>query len=74
MPKPETFIGLEVTLLANTEKAVKVATADGEEVWFPYSQLDEESIPEMFEGEELRKGAGVRISVTEWIAKQKGLV
>jgi len=71
--KAESFIPFEVTLLTASERAVKVRLPDEEEVWFPFSQIDEESIPDMFGGDELRSGAEVKISVTEWIAKQKGL-
>lgn len=74
MPRPERYIGLNVIPLAHTEKAVKVSLPDDEEVWFPFSQIDEESIPDLFDQGELRKGAEIRISVTEWICKQKGII
>lgn len=48
-----------------TEKAILIEH-DGEEVWLPISQVSE--------GEKYEEGdEDVTISITEWIAKQKGL-
>lgn len=53
-------------ILKATDSAFLLLLESGEEVWIPHSQMDD---PESYdEGDE-----DVTISVTEWIAKQKGL-
>ena len=55
----------DCTVKRATEKALLVEY-DGREFWLPRSQVSE--------GEKYEEGdAGVTISVTEWVAKQKGL-
>lgn len=55
----------ECDIVAVTENAIRVLY-DGDWFWFPKSQVAD---PESYEpGEE-----GVTVSVTEWIAEQKGI-
>jgi hypothetical protein len=54
-------------IVRETDKALLVRLEDGEEVWLPLSQISE---PDSYrEGDE-----NGTISVTEWIAEQKGLL
>lgn len=54
-------------IVAETEKALLVRLEDGQEVWLPLSQISD--------ADDYRQGdEDGTISVTEWIAKQKGLV
>ncbi len=55
------------TVLRVTEKALLVEYSDSE-FWLPLSQIDPESRDQYEEGDE-----DVTVSVTEWLAKQKGL-
>jgi len=55
---------LDCTRERETDNAVLVTTDDGDEIWFPLSQVDS-----MHFGQ---NGAGY-IVVTDWIARQKGL-
>jgi len=61
------WVNVEVeSIVAATEKAIYVRTPDGEEVWLPRSQLSE--------GEKYQKGwTELTLSVTEFIAREKGL-
>jgi hypothetical protein len=55
----------ECSVKAVTERAILVEY-EGEELWFPLSQVSE--------GDQYENGdEGVTISVTEWIADQKGI-
>lgn len=58
----------DVTCKKATEKAL-LCDIDGEEVWIPLSQVHDDS--EVFDD---AKNAMGKLVVTEWIAKQKGLV
>jgi len=49
-----------------TEKAVLVRLPDGQQVWFPQSQIDDAS-------EVWREGDEGTLVVSEWIAEQKEL-
>ena len=71
MPRMEEVFTCEGKILAGTAKAILFEIA-GEECWIPYSQL--EGAEDYFEGETLRKGANVEVTMTAWIAKQKGLI
>lgn len=72
MPKPEIIHYEEAKLLNNTEKALLIEI-DGEEVWLPFSQIHD--FTDFFDEEErLRKGVTLRVGMTEWIAKAKGLI
>ncbi len=51
-----------------TDKAMLVVLEDGEELWLPLSQIDPESVDQYEVGDE-----DVTISITEWLAKQKGI-
>lgn len=51
-----------------TNKAVLFAIDNGEETWFPLSQVAPSTARDIEEGEELTE-----FLVTEWIAEQKGL-
>lgn len=55
--------------LVETEKALLVRFEDGRKEWIPKGQIDDDS--EVFDATEHKAGCLV---VTEWIAKQKGLV
>lgn len=56
----------DCTVRGETDKALLIAY-NGEEYWVPRSQIADE-------GENLNKGdKGVTISITEWIAQQKGI-
>ncbi len=56
-----------VVCLRETEQALLCRLDTGEEVWFPKSQVDDDS--EVYEED----GRG-KLVVTAWIATQKGLV
>lgn len=60
---PDTFV------VAVTAKAL-LCRIDGEEIWFPRSQITDDS--ELWE--EKHKGQKGKLVVTFWIANQKGLV
>ena len=54
-------------IVAETEKAFRVRLEDGEEVWLPFSQIaDAENYSE--------GDTDCTISVSEWLAKEKGLL
>lgn len=61
------FEGAEA--IGETEMALKVRLDDGREIWFPKSQIDDDS--EVFDADGNSTGTLV---VSEWIALQKGLV
>lgn len=54
------------TIVRATDQALLVRLEDGDEVWLPLTQVAD---PEDYQ---VGDGPGT-ISVTEWIAKQKGL-
>jgi len=56
----------DVKAIAETEVAL-LCEVDGEEVWLPKSQVQDES-------EVWQKGDEGTLVVSEWIAKQKGLL
>jgi hypothetical protein len=56
----------DVEALKETKDAL-LCTIDGDEVWIPKSQIDDDS-------EVYAEGHSGQLVVTEWIAKQKGLV
>lgn len=60
-----TFEGCEA--VAETIKGLLVAMSDGAQVWWPKSQIHEDS-------EVYKMGTDGKLVVTEWIAEQKGLV
>lgn len=61
------YVHLEdCNVLVVTPKAVLIEVAD-EKHWFPVSQLADGEDHNLEEGDK-----GITISVTEWIAKQKG--
>lgn len=55
-----------VTVARETESALLV-NIEGEEIWIPKSQIDDDS-------EVYKKDTSGTLVITEWIAKQKGLV
>jgi hypothetical protein len=57
---------LDVTVLKETPAAL-LCEIDGDEVWIPQSQIDDDS--EVYE-----KGHRGTLIVSQWIAEQKGLV
>ena len=57
----------KVTALAETTAAVLCEMGDGQQVWFPKTQIDDDS--EVFE-----KGHDGKLVVSQWIAEQKNLV
>jgi len=61
------WIHLDVVEIAReTDKAFKLVLEDGEEVWIPKGQISD---PEDYkEGDR-----NCSISITEWIAEQKGI-
>jgi hypothetical protein len=60
------WVHLDVDLVvAETENAL-LLEIDGDQHWIPRSQIDG---PDKYE----KGDKGVTVSVTEWIAKQKGL-
>lgn len=64
------FVVGHVTVKATTGSALLV-DVDGEDIWFPWSQIHENS--ELYEGAAERGDEG-ELVVTEWVAKQKGLL
>ncbi len=61
-------VEIEVEVLRETDKALLVRTAEGDEVWIPQSQIDDDS-----EVYSVKSSPGT-MTVTLWIATQKGLV
>jgi hypothetical protein len=57
----------DCTVLRETEKAILVEMEDGEEIWFPQSQISANS-------ELWRAGQSGALVVSKWIAIQKELV
>ena len=57
-----------VTCIAATPKAI-LCIIDEDEVWIPQSQVHEDS--EVFDNEDHSEG---KLVITEWIAKEKGLL
>lgn len=57
---------IDVTIIAETEKAVLCDFGSGIEYWIPQSHVDDES-------EIWHKGDEGVLVVSEWIAEQKGL-
>jgi hypothetical protein len=55
-----------VTVSKETEAALLV-NIEGEEMWIPKSQIDDDS-------EVYKKDTEGTLVITEWIAKQKGLI
>lgn len=60
------WVHLDVELVKRETDGAFLCVIDGDEVWLPKSQIDDPG--RLAEGDE-----GVTVSVTEWIAKQKGL-
>lgn len=60
---------IEVEVIRVSRAALLVATDDGEEYWIPFSQISDES--EI--GEESEIGDDGTITISEWIAIEKGL-
>lgn len=64
MPK---YIELEdIEILDETEKAVKILMEDGEEVWIPWSVVEDNN-------EGFKEGYIGSISISEWWADKEGL-
>lgn len=64
MPQAEEIFSIEGTVKHHSMKAVLVEI-HGEDIWLPRSQLiDDVDLP---------KSGPARISMTAWIAKEKGL-
>lgn len=56
----------DVTVLKATDKAL-LCEIDGEQVWIPKGQIDDDS-------EVFQEGQDGQLVISEWIAKEKGLV
>ena len=59
---------IHVKLKAKSKAAILVEDEDGEEVWIPNSQIDDDS--EIWEDSE--KGEEGKLVISEWLATQKG--
>lgn len=59
-------VEFEAFCKAESDKAI-LCVIDGEEVWIPLSQVDDDS-------EVYSKGDEGSLIITEWIAEQKGLI
>ena len=59
---------IHVTLKAKTANAILVEDPDGEEVWIPNSQIDDDS--EIWG--ESDKGEEGKLVISEWLATKKG--
>jgi hypothetical protein len=59
---------IPVTLKRKTDAAILVEDEDGEEVWIPISQLDDET--EILEDSEI--GEEGKLVIPEWLATKKG--
>lgn len=66
MRDDELYVVVEGTFEAQTDSAVLLRQGD-DEFWFPKSQMLDPS-----EAHEFGRGTAVAITVTEWIAEQKG--
>ena len=61
------YVHLDVDeILKETAKAFLVLLPDGEEVWLPFSQVADHEAYAVGD-------TGVTISITEWLAREKGL-
>ena len=60
--------GIPVTLKRKTDAALLVEDEDGEEVWIPSSQLDDDT--EIWEDSEI--GEEGKLVIPEWLATKKG--
>lgn len=56
----------DIEVISDSEKAILV-NVDGMDCWIPKSQIDDDS--EVYE-----KGTFGKLVISEWIAKEKGLV
>lgn len=59
---------IHVTLKAKSKAAIFVEDEDGNEVWIPNSQIDDDS--EIWEDSE--KGEEGKLVISEWLATKKG--
>ena len=59
---------IQVTLKAKSKAAILVEDEDGEEVWIPNSQIDDDS--EIWEDSELKEEG--KLVISEWLATKKG--
>jgi len=59
---------IPVTLKRKTDAAILVEDEDGEEVWIPISQLDDDT--EIWEDSEI--GEEGKLVIPEWLATKKG--
>jgi len=55
-------------ILRETDKAILFEHESGEQVWLPLSQIED------FEDADWQQRQPTSIEVTDWIARQKGLV
>lgn len=69
MSRGETISFDGVTCLKETDAALLCRLDDGREIWFPKSQVDDDS--EVFDDDSNAAGTLV---VTEWVCLQKGLL
>ncbi len=58
----------QVTVRAKTDRALLCELPDGEEVWFPLSQIHDDS--EIYDSAQI--GDTGELVVSEWLARQKG--
>lgn len=66
MPKGEVVEFDDVACTHETDKAI-LCTIDGKEHWIPKSQVNDDS--EVYEN-----GGSGKLVITEWIAKERGLI
>lgn len=71
MPKPEKIQSFEATLLRASAKALLVEI-HGEEIWLPLSQIIDAE--DHFNSDSTLRTGDAKIRLTEWIAKEKGLI
>lgn len=57
-------------LIKHHKKAMLV-DVEGEEIWIPYSHVDDDS--ELYKGKDCPEGTEGTLVVSDWIAGQKGL-
>ena len=61
---------IDCTLKAKSKAAILVETEDGDEIWIPHSQIDNDS--ELWEDSDI--GEEGKLVVSAWLAEKKGLL
>jgi len=52
-------------------KQAMLVDVEGEEMWIPYSQIDDDS--ELYKGKDCPEGTEGTLVISDWLAEQRGL-